>query len=139
MTGGATSFEERIAAVAVGALAALFAAAVLLWAVGELAGLLSHGAWPPVGIGKAPSVAAGLLQHPADPTAGWPANAHRAAPPAWLYYGLLAVIVLVLAAAGVAAAVHVLGRSPEQRAAGRVPPGLSRWPSTRRLERPFLA
>jgi type IV secretory pathway TraG/TraD family ATPase VirD4 len=138
-SGGASNFEERIAELAVGALAALFAVAVMLWAAGELAGLLSHGSWPPIGIGEAPSVAAGLLSHPADPTAGWPAGARRAAPPAWLYYGLLAVLVLALMAGGMAFAVHAFGRSPEQRAAGRVPPGLVTRPSVRRRPRPFLA
>jgi type IV secretory pathway TraG/TraD family ATPase VirD4 len=138
-SGGATSFEERIAELAVSLLAALFAAAVLLWAAGELAGLLSHGHWPPIGIGDAPSVAAGVLGHPADPAAGWPASARRVAPPAWLYYCLLGVLVLAMMAGGVAFAVHVVGRSPDQRAAGRVPPGLGTWPSTRRRPRPFLA
>jgi type IV secretion system protein VirD4 len=139
MTGGATSFEERTAEVAVGLLAALLAAAVLLWAAGELAGLLSHGAWPPIGIGDAPGVAAAVLQHPADPAAGWPADARRLAPPTWLYYCLLGVLVLAIVATAVVVAVHVAGRSPEQRAAGRVPPGLAAWPSVRRCERPFLA
>src|SRR5262249_51525408 len=136
--GGSTSFEERVAELALGALAALFAVAVLLWATGELAGLLSHGSWPPVGTGDAPGVAIGLRQHPSAPTAGWPATARRNAPRAWLYYGLLAVLVLTAIAASLALAVGVLGRSPELRAAGRVPPGLSRRPSTRRLPRPFL-
>ena len=141
MTGwsGGTNFEERIAELALGVLAALGAASLLVWAAGELAGLLSHGAWPPIGIGDAPSVAAGLLQHPADPTAGWPANARRAAPPAWLFYGLLGVLVLAITTSGTLVVIHVFGRSPEQRAASHVPPGLSVRPGVRRRQRPFLA
>ena len=90
--GGATSLEERIAELAVGILAALIGAAAVLWLTGQLAGLISHRAWPPVGIGDAPAVAIGLLRHPGDPAAGWPPSARRAAPPAWLYYGLLVAL-----------------------------------------------
>jgi type IV secretion system protein VirD4 len=136
---GGGGLEERIAEVALGVLAALLAASVVIWAVGELAGALSHGAWPPVGIAEALTVAAGMLQHPADPTAGWPAGARREAPPPWLFYSLLAVSLTTVVTAGATIAARVLGSSAELRGAGRVPAGLGRWPTTRRRQRPFLA
>jgi type IV secretion system protein VirD4 len=131
--------EERVAELAVGLLTALITAAALPWLTGELAGLFSHHAWPAVGIADAPAVALGLLRHPGDPTAGWPAAARAVAPPAWLYYGLLVALLAGLLAAAVAVAGQAIGGSPDHRAVGRVPAGLGRWPGVRRLQRPFLA
>ena len=51
-----SSLEERLIEVAVGLLALLAAATVLLWAAGELAGFLAHRAWPPVTMGDRKSV-----------------------------------------------------------------------------------
>ncbi|TMC01062.1 MAG: hypothetical protein E6J41_33620, partial [Chloroflexi bacterium] len=137
--GGANSLEDRLAELAVGLLAALLGAAVLLWLTGELAGLISHRAWPPVGIGDAPAVAIGMLRHPRDPSAGWPSAAQPLAPPAWLYYGVLFAILAGLLAAAVAIASRVIGASADHRAAAHVPAGLRRQPGTRRLQHPFLA
>jgi type IV secretion system protein VirD4 len=135
--GGGSSFEERAAEIAVGVLVALFALAMVVWAAAELAGLLSHGAWPPLGPADAPGVAWSLLQHPADPAAGWPPAARRMAPPAWAYYALLVLFVAGIAAAGLAIASRLL-RSSDYRAAGPVPGGLARWPRQEWQERPFL-
>jgi len=131
--------EERAAEVAVGILAALVGAAAVLWFTGQLAGLISHRVWPSVGIADAPAVAIGLLRHPGDPTAGWPASARPAAPPAWLYYALLIAFLAGLLAAAVVVAGRVIGASPDHRAAGRIPAGLRCRPGSRRLQRPFLA
>lgn len=133
------SFEERLAEVGVVALAVLLAAGALVWAAGELGGLLAHGAWPPMSISDAPGVAAGLLQHPADPAAGWPAAARRVAPPPWLYYGLLGLLLFAVLAVGLTAASRAFGASSDLRAAGRIPGGLRQLPSVRRQQRPFLA
>jgi type IV secretory pathway TraG/TraD family ATPase VirD4 len=135
----ATSLEERIAEVAVAALGAVFIAGFLVWSAGELGGWLAHHTWPPLGLQAAPGAAIGLAQHPADPTAGWPPAARRDAPPAWLYYALLGLLLAVLVATAIAIAARVWGTSPDYQANRRVPPGLARWPSTRRLQRPFLA
>jgi type IV secretory pathway TraG/TraD family ATPase VirD4 len=132
------SLEERIAEVAIGLLALLGAAAVLLWTAGELAGFLAHGRWPQVAIGDAPAVAAELVRHPSDPAGGWPPSARGSAPPAWLFYGLLAVLLAALVGAGLAVATRAIGVSPERRATGRVPAALRIWPSPRRSERPFV-
>ena len=132
------SLEERIAEVAIGVLATLLAASVLLWAVGELAGLLSHGAWPPVGVAETPALAAGLLQHPTDPTGSWPPAARRLAPPAWLFYGLLGLVLAGSAGAAIALAGRLLAVSGEHRASRRVPRGLGSRPSRRPRQRPFL-
>lgn len=136
---GGTSLEERIAEVAMGLLAALLCVSVLVWAAGEVGGLLSHRTWSPIGIDDAPALAVGLLQHPADPAASWPPAARRLAPPAWLYYGLLGVVATSLLATVLAIARRIFGAPGEHGAARRVPAGLSRWPGRRRLQRPFLA
>ncbi len=132
------SLEERLAEVAVLALCAVLAAGMLVWAAGELGGMLTHGAWPPVSIEEGPGVGAVLLQHPADPTAGWPPAARRFAPPGWLYYGLLGLFLCAAVSIGLAAVGRAFRISPDLRAVGRVPGGLRQRPSIHRQERPFL-
>jgi type IV secretion system protein VirD4 len=136
--GGRDSFEERLATVGLGVLAALFAAGVLVWVDAELSGWLTHHAWPPLSVGDAPGLVVGLLQHPADPATGWPSAARRLAPPAWLFDGLLVVFLGVVLAAVMAIAARTFGSSPEHRAARRLPPGLGLGRSARRGRRPFL-
>jgi hypothetical protein len=61
-------------------LAAVVAATAGTWVTGQLAGLLFRGAWPPVSIGQALSIATHLATHLTDPRMAWPAGARRALP-----------------------------------------------------------
>jgi type IV secretion system protein VirD4 len=135
---GAVSLEERVAEVLVAALGGLCVAGAMLWLAGELAGRIAHGAWPSVGLIDAPGLAWGLMQHPADPAAGWPSGTRSQAPPAGLFYALLGTLLATALAGAVLAIGRIMSMSPEYRAAGRVPRGLSSRPSARRLNRPFL-
>jgi hypothetical protein len=139
MVTGSTSLEERVAEVLIAALAAIFAAGVLVWIAGEVGGRLAHGQWPPVSLIDAPGAAVALLQHPSDPAASWPLAARRLAPPAALYYVLIVGQFAAILAGALVAVGRVMSLSPEHRAARRIPPGLARHPSTQRIDRPFLA
>src|ERR1700730_16750842 len=75
------------------------AATLLAWGAGELGSLLIHGRWIPLAFDSAPPILFGLIQHPADPAAAWPAGVRGLVPPAPLYYAL--VVVLLLAEVGV--------------------------------------
>ena len=81
-----------------GAFAAAFAAAGVLWATGQVAGLLAGGRWPAVGLGDMAGV---LLRLPGDvgnPAGAWPAGARDLLPGAVGFYAvLLALGALVLA------------------------------------------
>ena len=54
------------------AVAAVAAAAELLWAAGEVAGRLASGTWPRMPASSAPALLIRLVEDPARPWSGWP-------------------------------------------------------------------
>src|SRR5690242_15216153 len=80
------------------ALVALIAAAagitVGVWVTGQLAGLLFHAAWPPVGVGQGMGIAARLPHHLSDPRQAWP-EAARSDLPGPVGFAVAALLVLV--------------------------------------------
>lgn len=67
------------------------------WATGQLAGLVTHAAWPPVSFGSAFAVAQRLPHHADDPRQAWPADARSDLPGP---VGFVVAGVLVLAVMG---------------------------------------
>ncbi|MHA6759731.1 type IV secretory system conjugative DNA transfer family protein [Streptacidiphilus sp. PAMC 29251] len=63
------------------------------WATGQLAGLLTHAAWPPVSFGTAFAVARQLPHHLGDPKQAWPAAA-RSDLPGPVGFAIAALLVL---------------------------------------------
>ena len=69
------------------------AATVGTWATGQLAGLLTHAAWPPVSFGAAFAIAQQLPHHLGNPKLAWP-TAARADLPGPVGFATAAVLVL---------------------------------------------
>ncbi len=84
------------------------------WAVGQLAGVLFRGAWPPVSIGEGLPAAGALPHHWADPRQAWPAAA-RADLPGPAGFAVAAVVAAVLLIVAVVFAVRWLGSRRSQR------------------------
>lgn len=137
--GDPLSLEGRLGEIGVVVLAVLLAVGGLVWAAGELAGLLAHHAWPPLRLADAPGMAIALLQHPGDPAVGWPPAARALAPPAWLDWGVLALLVAGALAGGLALLTHRLRAPDDLRGGlGGVDASLRQRPNGRWQERPFL-
>jgi type IV secretion system protein VirD4 len=77
--------------------AGLLAAALLVWAAGELGALLARGRWPATPPSRSPSILVGLAAHPLDPAAAWPPPEGRVVPGPALFYADLAAEVASLA------------------------------------------
>ncbi|HEV2347919.1 MAG TPA: type IV secretory system conjugative DNA transfer family protein [Actinocrinis sp.] len=84
------------------------------WATGQLAGLITHAAWPHVSIGKALSIAKLIPRHLGDPKQAWPATA-RAELPGPVGFSMAAVIVLALFAVTLVAFVRRSGTRRQVR------------------------
>lgn len=71
-------------------------AAIGTWLTGQVAALLSHGAWPPVSIGQALAVAPRLPGHLGDPRQAWPASVRQELPglPGFLVAGVTTLVIL---------------------------------------------
>jgi type IV secretion system protein VirD4 len=124
---------ERVALVAGAAITAL---AVLVWATGQLAGLLFGAGWPAVAF---PEVGGVLVRLPAelgDPAAAWPADARRQLPGPLGMYASATLIATALAAAalGVMRAGAALG---PRLFAGRRPARAAAWATPAQL-RPLV-
>jgi hypothetical protein len=75
----------------------------LVWLTGQVAGLLSAGAWPDVPLSELPRILAHLREHPGDPAAAWPADARDQLPGPLGMYATLAGILATPLALGVLA------------------------------------
>ena len=79
----------------------------LVWLTGQLAGLLSAGAWPDVPLSELPRILARLRQHPGDPAAAWPANMRDGLPgPLGMYATLAGILATPLALGALAWWLH---------------------------------
>jgi hypothetical protein len=64
----------------------------LVWLTGQVAGLLTTGAWPDVPVSELPGILARLREHPGDPAAAWPAGLRDQLPGPLGMYATLAGI-----------------------------------------------
>jgi hypothetical protein len=65
----------------------------LVWLVGQVAGLLTSGAWPQVPLTELPGILARLRDHAGDPAAAWPANVRGGLPgPVGMYATLAGIL-----------------------------------------------
>jgi type IV secretion system protein VirD4 len=94
---GNASTEELLMTWALGAVALIGAFGVLLWAAGQVAGLLTHGHWPGVRLRAALGVAVHLPADLDEPAAAWPPEVReQLAGPVVFYFVLLAFLVVIL-------------------------------------------
>ncbi|MFC1407171.1 MULTISPECIES: type IV secretory system conjugative DNA transfer family protein, partial [Streptacidiphilus] len=84
------------------------------WATGQLAGLLTRAAWPPVSFGSAFAIARQLPHHLADPKQAWPVAA-RGDLPGQVGFAVSAVLVLALMATAAAWVIRNSRRSRSVR------------------------
>jgi hypothetical protein len=75
----------------------------LVWLTGQVAGLLTTGAWPDVPVSELPGILARLREHPGDPAAAWPAGLRDQLPGPLGMYATLAGILAAPAALAVLA------------------------------------
>ena len=75
----------------------------LVWLVGQVAGLLTSGAWPEVPLTELPGILARLRDHAGDPAAAWPANVRGRLPGPVDMYATLAGILTTPVALGLLA------------------------------------
>jgi hypothetical protein len=75
----------------------------LVWLTGQVAGLLTTGAWPDVPVSELPGILARLREHPGDPAAAWPAGLRDQLPGPLGMYATLAGILATPAALAVLA------------------------------------
>ncbi|WP_194904784.1 type IV secretory system conjugative DNA transfer family protein [Catenulispora rubra] len=98
----------------VGVLAAAAVAVLGVWATGQLAGLLTHAAWPHASLGQGAAVLPKLPHHLADPKEAWPQTARRDLPgPAG--FAVAATLVLAAMSTGIVIGVRSVGRGRSRR------------------------
>lgn len=85
-----------------------------VWVTGQLAGLLTHVAWPPVGVARGMAILAALPHHLGDPRQAWP-SAARADLPGPAGFLLAGSVVLAALAAVTIAAVRMVGTRRTRR------------------------
>lgn len=96
-----------------GAVALVGAGGLLLWAAGQLAGLLAHGRWPDAPLTAGFGIAVRWPAHVADPAAAWPAAARDQIPGPVLLYPVLVALVV----AGIATSLLAVSAWGQHRAA----------------------
>jgi hypothetical protein len=79
----------------------------LVWLTGQLAGLLTAGAWPDVPPAELPAILARLREHPGDPAAAWPVGVRDGLPgPLGMYATLAGILATPLALGALAWWLH---------------------------------
>lgn len=111
-------------ALRIGALVLL--AGALLWASGEVSGLLASGNWQRVGAREMGEVLARFPTNVRDPRQAWPVEARAPMPGPVGFYGTLAILTALIAVG----AVLVIGRRGERRSLGETS---ARWARRRDL------
>jgi type IV secretion system protein VirD4 len=99
----------------------LLSMGIVVWAAGEISGLLNSGRLPAASFPDMGRVILKLVSQPGDPAAAWPARSGAVMPGPFLFYGVL-VVLLALAVALGAVAIKMWGsltREPKARAAAR--------------------
>jgi hypothetical protein len=91
--------EDLLTAAALSLFGALLVAAVLVWSAGQVAGQLAHGRWPSVALADAAGIAASLPSNLADPAASWPPSVQSQLAGSALFYAVLLLMVVTVAAA----------------------------------------
>ena len=110
----------------------------LVWLTGQLAGLLSAGAWPDVPLSELPRILARLREHPDDPAAAWPASVRDGLPgPLGMYATLAGVLATPLALGALAWWLHQ-PPAPPRPPATRAPRGRRSLPPAERPGTPML-
>ena len=84
------------------------------WVTGQLAGLVFHGAWPPVSFGQALAAAVALPRHWRDPRQAWPAAARPDLPGLTGFAAAGGLVLAALAAAVVAGMRGFAARHPRR-------------------------
>jgi hypothetical protein len=85
------------------AISTVVAVGGLVWLVGQLAGLLTSGAWPEAPLSELPGILVRLREHPGDPATAWPARVRDGLPGPLGMYATLAGILATPMALGVLA------------------------------------
>ena len=89
----------------------------LVWLVGQVAGLLTSGAWPEVPLAELPGILARLRDHAGDPAAAWPANVRGRLPgPVGMYATLAGILTTPVALGLLAWWLHQPPATPRQPA-----------------------
>lgn len=83
------------------ALLAILAIGFVLWATGELSGLISSGHRPEVSFSKMGGVLVRLLKEPGDPAAAWPARARDLLPGPFMFYAVAAMLMALAGLLGI--------------------------------------
>jgi hypothetical protein len=84
-------------------IAVLVLGAGLVWLVGQIAGLLSTGVWPDVGLSDLPGILARLPHHLSDPALAWPGDVQGdLLGPVGMYGTLVSVLAVPILLAGLA-------------------------------------
>jgi type IV secretion system protein VirD4 len=107
--------EDLLTAAALSLFGALLVSAVLVWSAGQVAGQLAHGRWPSVALADAAGIAASLPSNLADPAASWPASVQNELAGSALFYAVLLLMVVTVAAvlAGAALVFSRVGRGQD--------------------------
>jgi type IV secretory pathway TraG/TraD family ATPase VirD4 len=89
------------------------------YATGQLAGLVTHVAWPPVSLGQTPAVLGALPEHLDDPRDAWPLNARSDLPGPTVFAGIAGLVIAVFGMLVVAGVRFVSARRPVRGMASR--------------------
>jgi len=87
----------------------------MVWGVGQVSARVLGGAWPTAKFADAPGILLRLTQNPGAPAAAWPAADRHLVPGAPAFYGVLAVLVLIVLGVGAAAAMTWADRRARTR------------------------
>lgn len=100
----------------IGVMVVLLAMPAGVWVSTGLGGWFEHGHWPDIGFGDAITAIKGLFFHPGDIALAWPAGDRAQLPSTWVFWTVLAAIVIVMAAVVLDVAVTVRRRVVRRRA-----------------------
>jgi len=100
----ATTVEDLLLLYVVAVVGGVLALGLLAWGIGQVAGLLAHGAWPRVPASEAFGIATRLPGHLGDPRLAWPVPGRDQLAGPVTFYGLASGLLALLVTAGAVAA-----------------------------------